>query len=65
MAAWDTGVSGLSWLDDLVTAGHAFLHSSHGYPERYTVQAKYVGKHASVEACSPDEWLVIEAWDQS
>lgn len=65
IAAWDTGISGLSWLDDLVAAGHAVLYSSQGYPERYTVQAKHVGERATVEACGPEEWLVIEAWDQS
>lgn len=76
IASWDTGISGLSWLDQLAADGHAFCFSSQGYPERYTAQARHVvpyllahkpreNERAAAQACADDEWLLVEAWDQS
>jgi len=42
LAVWQTGLSGLSWIDDLVNDGHAHNLGGIGYPNRYTAQAKYL-----------------------
>jgi len=97
LAVWQTGVGGLGWIGDLVTAGKAIDLGGDGYPCRYTAQAndliprilggppealevwnsgadhtlteKWAGKTViddkQVSSCHPDEWLVIEAWDES
>jgi len=97
LAVWQTGSDGLSWIDELVTAGKAIDLGGIGYQFEYTATAKelipriidtppgahltwvcqaediitdeWEGKtvvdHAVAAACDPDEWLLIEAWDES
>jgi len=97
LAAWQTGLDGLNWLDELVTDGKAIDLGGNGYPCRYTATAKFLiprildkppgargtwiagasdvlskrweGKtlvdRAAAAACRPDEWLLVEAWDES
>ncbi len=40
LAAWETGLSGLDWIDELVKAGKAIDLGGGGYPSRYTATAK-------------------------
>jgi len=97
LAVWQTGLSGLDWVDELLKAGKAIDLGGHGYPCRYTATAenliprivdeppgarriwtsglgdilseKWEGKtvidRAAAACCRPDEWLLIEAWDES
>ena len=36
LAVWQTGLSGLNWLNELVQAGKAVNLGGNGYPSRYT-----------------------------
>ena len=99
VAAWQTGIGGLDWLEELVRAGKAIDLGGNGYPCRYTARAQYLmseivdsppmardnwlcdpwdvitdadkweGKTVvdrdAVALCRPDEWLLVEAWDES
>jgi hypothetical protein len=97
LAVWQTDVSGLDWIDDLVKAKKAIDLGGNGYPMRFTAHAEDVipqlvidPPHAHhtwilqvgdvvgpewagrtviddelVDNCRPDEWLLIEAWDES
>jgi hypothetical protein len=40
LAVWQTGLDGLRWLDELVTAGQAIDLGGDGYPRRYTAAAE-------------------------
>lgn len=42
LASWETGVSGLRWIEDLVAQGVAQKVSGGGYPNRYFVPAEPV-----------------------
>jgi hypothetical protein len=35
LAVWQTGVGGLTWLDELVKEGKAINLGGNGYPDRY------------------------------
>ena len=97
IAVWQTGLEGLSWLDDLVKMNQAVDLGGNGYPNHYTAQSKHLirqivdGPHRAnktwvcgpqdtttskwagktvidstvAEDCRPDEWLLVEAWDES
>lgn len=97
IAVWQTGHSGLDWIDTLVKRGTVIGLGGNGYPKRYTAQkkaidqqilggppqansvwicgpadvttAEWVGRtsvdNEALSACEPDEWLLIEAWDES
>lgn len=97
LGAWQTGLSGLDWLDELVKKREAVDLGGNGYPTRYAGPARTVlpqltddppaarrvwasdpgdillpswdGKtsfdRALAAACDPDEWLLVEAWDES
>lgn len=97
LAVWQTGVSGLGWLDELVKQGKAIDLGGTGYPSRFTAPAedliprikgnppgarstwacagsdvlteKWEGKTvvdgAASADCRPDEWLLVEVWDES
>jgi hypothetical protein len=97
LAVWQTGVDGLTWIQELVDAGKAIALGGNGYPSRYTATAehlvsrivdqppgarqnwlfdagdiltdKWEGKTvvdaAAASECPPDEWLLVEAWDES
>ena len=97
LSVWQTGWSGLDWIDELVKAGKAIDLGGNGYPCRYTATAEHLvprmGDHApgaraiwvydagdiltekwagrtvtddvAAAQCRPDEWLLIEAWDES
>ena len=77
-ASW--GEEKLAWLDELVKAGEAIDLGGDGYPCRYTAAAEHliplitdtltgvrnkVVNAAEVTRCRPEEWLLVEAWDQS
>ena len=42
IAAWQTGLDGLHWIDDLCKAGKATDLGGRGYPSKYTVSAKHL-----------------------
>jgi hypothetical protein len=78
LATWQA--ESLDWLDELVTAGKAIDLGGEGYPCRYTTTAEHVIPRiddtstgarnkvvddAEVTRCRLDEWLLVEAWDQS
>ena len=42
LARWRVNLYGLDWLDALVQEGKAQFQGNAGYPERYTIAAKYV-----------------------
>jgi hypothetical protein len=97
LAVWQTGLSGLDWLDDLVNQHKAIDLGGNGYPMEYTAMASYIiprlhgdpplakavwtfdegdiitpewlGKTTkdteAMDACCPDEWLIVQAWDES
>lgn len=98
LAAWQTGLSGLDWLDELVQQQKAIdLGGNCGYPNEYTAMATHIlprirdnppkakavwsfdevdilteqwlGKTTTdpqtMDACRPDEWLIVQAWDES
>lgn len=97
LAVWQTGLGGLSWVGELVTAGKAVHLGGNGYPSRMTAPAqhlvppivdgppnankywgygpgdiiteKWKGKTVidrdAIAECSPDEWLLVVAWDES
>ena len=97
LAVWQTGVSGLNWIDELVEEGLAICLGGNGYPTEYTAKLehvkasilngppdanqawrhdegdilteKWLGKttvyHRAFSECSPDGWVVIQAWDES
>ncbi len=97
VAVWQTWITGLDWVRDLVEEHHAINLGGNGYPVRFTAQSKYILprlKHEPPEAnsdwvceagdvigegwagktvidfavaneCGEDEWLLIEAWDES
>jgi hypothetical protein len=97
LAVWQTGASGLDWLDELANAGRAIDLGGDGYPTRYTAQYEQVrpqiiqgppdaneiwsreagdivtegwlGKTTiyrdNLDQCAPNDWLVVEAWDES
>ncbi len=63
------------------TAGEAIDLQGHGYPSRYTAKAKHLLPgladmmagawesipldEAAARECGAEEWLIIDAWDQS
>lgn len=97
LAVWQTGVSGLDWLDALVKESKAIQLARNGYPTEYTAMAKDIVEHLrgdpphanvawtcgpddvimpgwagktvkdgpAIDACRPDEWLIVQAWDES
>jgi hypothetical protein len=74
-------MGGLDWLDELVKESKAIYLGGNGYPCLYAVPAEYVrpkivemsagARRLSdppaplVDQCRPDEWLIVEAMDQS
>lgn len=40
VAVWQTGLSGLDWINELVEAGNAINLGGRGYPSRYTATAE-------------------------
>ena len=70
VATWRTGLGGLDWLDTLVKQQKAICLGGDGYPTQYTAMAKYLQRHIGESADAEasffaDEWLLIEAWDES
>ena len=97
LAVWQTGLSGLDWIDELVNKGLASCLGGNGYPTKYTAQLKHLqetilggpphanqtwhhdegdvltekwlGKttidHAALSRCDPDQWVLLEVWDES
>ena len=97
LAVWQTGLAGLTWLDELVKKGHAIDLGGNGYPSEYSAKAshiiprlldrpplaksvwtrdagdiitpKWLGKTTTysetIDACRYDEWLIVQAWDES
>jgi hypothetical protein len=64
------------WMQEVVRAGNGIDLGGNGYPFRLTVTAGHLlpileqdpplGVDKAVAAnCRPDEWLLIEVWDQS
>ena len=71
---WRGGLEDIRRLDSLVSEGKAIDFGSNGYPSRYAITAKelrahlLIGSsmdHAAVDECAPNEWLFIDAWDES
>jgi len=60
LATWESRLGGLRWLDDLIAIGKARKLRSDGYPNRYEAACR-----RRIIACSPDEIITIDAWDQS
>ena len=74
LAVWQAGVDGLDWIGELVKQQQAIRLGGDGYPSRFTATAKHIiprirGKTTkdpdAMKACRPDEWLLIEVWDES
>lgn len=97
LAIWQAGLSGLQWLDELISNKKAIQLAHSGYPGAYTAKAadvlpylrgeppdanpiwksdpgdilteRWLGKTTkdqdAIDACPPEEWLFIEAWDES
>ena len=97
MAVWQTGLTGLHWIDELVKQRKAISLGGNGYPLEYTAMAthllaqlregppeakavwtcdaediitpEWLGKTTKdpevIDACRPDEWLLVQAWDES
>ena len=74
LAVWQTGLDGLRWLDELCKKGHAIDLGGDGYPCEYSAKASHVTPHLlgkttthskTIDACRSDEWLIVQAWDQS
>jgi hypothetical protein len=97
LAVWQTGYTGLEWLDELAKADKAVDLGGNGYPTAYTAQAEiliphilngpadankvwsmgesdsvlpwWVGRtlidHDALRQCPSEEWLFVEAWDES
>lgn len=97
LGVWQTGVGGLDWINDLVSAGRAVDLGGDGYPHRYRASARDVLPvlrggppgakrtwsadpwdillpgwegatridHPALDECPAEEWLLIEAWDES
>lgn len=42
LVVWQTGLSGLDWLDDLAVQGKAIDLGGDGYPKEYTAFAAYI-----------------------
>jgi hypothetical protein len=97
LAVWQSGLSGLDWINKLVKERKAIHLGGNGYPFSYTALAKnvlgilttgipdvneiwghdpwdiltdaWLGKTTinkeEINSCQPEEWLFIEAWDES
>jgi hypothetical protein len=97
LAVWQTGLSGLDWIDDLVKQQKAIRLGGNGYPLEFTAMTTHLkaslidgppcanekwtsgpgdillegwaGKTIkdleALDLCRPDEWLLIQAWDES
>lgn len=96
IAAWQSGVEGLRWIDEIVESGAAIAVSTDGYPSLFCAKAldvlprldsppeargirhldpngiltehwagRTVINESVMAACTPDQWLWIEAWDES
>jgi hypothetical protein len=63
------------WIQEVVRTGNGIDLGGNGYPFRLTVRAEHllpileeepplIDKAAAAN-CRPDEWLLIEVWDQS
>jgi hypothetical protein len=81
LAVWQSDLGGLNWLDELVKAGRVIRLGGNGYPYEYTTQIQYVRdtvlqgpphdkKHRVIDTedlkqCPPDEWVLIQVWDES
>lgn len=80
LATWRCGPHGLSWLQPLIERGDAqVITQNGGYPDRYRVRAGALqcrlpallgGARVGADAdglaqCSPEEWVVLEAWDEN
>jgi hypothetical protein len=96
IAAWQSGIAGLRWIDELVKSGAAIAASTDGCPSVFYAKAvdvvprldappkarriwlsgpddilteEWAGRtvvdQGAAATCTPDEWLLIEAWDES
>jgi len=96
IAAWQSGIAGLRWIDELVKSGAAIAESTNGYPSVFYAKAvdvvpllnsppgarqvwasgpddilteEWAGRtvvdHGAAATCTPEEWLLIVAWDES
>ena len=59
LASWQTGVSGLRWLDDLVQRGQAVDLGGNGYPNRYSIAANVLIPIISAGLPANDNPVVI------
>jgi hypothetical protein len=76
LAIWSPELLDLKWIQDVVRAGNGIDLGGDGYPCRFTIRAEKflpvlkesppikIDKDA-VANCRPDEWLLMEVWDQS
>jgi hypothetical protein len=97
LAVWQTGFSGLDWLEQLVRDKRAIGLGGNGYPVEFTAPAEairsvilggppkantvwgyddgdilmegWMGKttidHDAFLSCDAEEWLLVQAWDES
>ncbi len=80
LASWHACSDGLDWLEELWKQKKVIALGGGGYPYQQTVKVAdikkqlvegppdgfRVGKNLEeLEACRPDEWLLIEVWDRS
>jgi hypothetical protein len=76
VAGWNPELLDHLWIQGVVQEGNGIDLGGNGYPFRLTVRAEhllpileetpphYIEKDV-VASCRPDEWLLIEVWDQS
>lgn len=76
LAIWSPELLDLKWIQEVVRAGNGIDLGGNGYPCRLTVRAEHILPlleeeppreidGGAVANCRPDEWLLIEVWDQS
>jgi hypothetical protein len=94
LVRWDTGISGLDWIETLCKNSQGVFLGGDGYPFKYAFKSKVLkpilletptklywkefiegivpksggqGKRNSIriEALDDDDWIIIEAFDQS
>src|SRR5688572_8623118 len=79
LAHWIESITGLDWLDELVSQRRAAILPNHGYPQLYIALASdvlprvpYDSKDSRtgifkerIDQCSANELVILEAWDQS
>ncbi len=76
LAVWSPELLDHYWIQGVVSRANGIDLGGNGYPFRLTAQAEHIlpilkeeppekMDAAAVARCRPDEWLLIEVWDQS